>query len=164
MILLGIDPGATTGWCAYDTDRRVAIAAGEFREHSMDGVHLPDWDVCIQERPKGYGATRPDVVDAAYVAGRIAEKVSLSDEYAELTRHEVCKLLSDATHGEVRVKNNATAWAALVLLHGDGSDAKPRRKKGKIVSPGGAIGEVHGHARAALAVAVAWWLMREGQK
>jgi hypothetical protein len=79
-----------------------------------------------------------------------------------MTRIEVKKILSAATHGEIIVRNDSTAWAALKLLHGDGCDKKPRRKKGQIVDPGGCIGNVKSHERAALAVAVAWWLKSGG--
>ena len=156
-ILLGIDPGATTGWCAYDTAARAVIACGTFPEHHVN-IPLAIWSLCILERPKGYGPTRPQMVDCGYVAGRLAEKLSLSDDYGELTRHEVCRILTDATHGEVRVRNDATAWAALVLLHGPDCDRRPKTKKGQIVATGGPLGSITSHARAALAVAVAWSL------
>lgn len=167
MIVLGLDPGATTGWVAYDAVARRVIDSGEFREHHLprDLFDIGPREIAI-ERPKGYGPTRPQLVDCGIVFGRILGEFEFTTGWVvhELTRHEVCKILTDATHGEVRVRNDSTAWAALVLLHGEGSDRKPKRKKGVVVETGGAIGSVTGHARAALAVAVAWSLRQEQQQ
>jgi predicted secreted protein len=65
----------------------------------------------------------------------------------ELTRREVKLALSEATQRDVVVTDDATAWAALKLLHGDLCDKK-----------GGALHGVKAHERAALAVAVAFAL------
>jgi hypothetical protein len=161
--VLGLDPGATTGWCLYvDTELgRYVEACGEFREHMVpqDVLHRR-CDHVVIERPKGYGPTRPQVVDCGYVCGRLVEQFALVHAAQELTRLEVCQALTEATCGVVRVKNDGTAWAALVLLHGDDSARKPKRRKGVVVDAGGPLGLVTGHARAALAVAVAFVLRR----
>lgn len=163
--ILGIDPGKTTGWCIYDATRKEAIACGEFAEWDVDAINDPWAGITsrvVVERPKGYGPTRPQLVDCGYVCGRIVERLRFrftAPKVHELTRHDVCKTLTEATHGVVNVRNDATAWAALLLLHGgDAAGEKPRTKKGVEVSPGGALGRVTGHGRAALAVAVAWSL------
>ncbi len=170
MIILGIDPGATTGWCLYDSGDRHVIASGSDRDigvvaelhHAMLLEHVDDIAI---ERPKGYGPTRPQVVDCAYVCGWIAATLDAHGfEVHELVRRDVCAILTDAVHGVVRVKNDATAWAALVLLHGEGSDRKLKKRKGVVVEEGGAIGGVTSHARAALAVAVAFALRHEVTK
>ena len=151
MKILGIDPGATTGWCLYDTETRAVVETGTF-----DGFHLPaipgiQVDVVAIERPKGQGPTRPAMVDCGYVAGRLVERLSslFGLPVVELYRYEIRKRLAELTHGAVPVRNDAGVWAALVLLHGEGSDVKATTKR----EPG-AIGFCTGHARAALAVAV----------
>lgn len=167
MRVLGIDPGATTGWCLYvDSDAgRYVEQCGQSSgtdvlaeaEHAIRRA-----DVVAIERPKGYGPTYPQVVEAAYVCGYIAAALGEQGiDVHEIVRRDVCALLTDSVHGVVRVKNDATAWAALVLLHGDGADRKPKRKKGVVVDAGGPLGSVTSHARAALAVAVAYVLMSE---
>lgn len=160
MNILGIDPGATTGWCLYDSVARRVIAAGDFDEHRCAAM----WAACCQrkltvhaivmERPKGYGPTRPQLVDCGYVAGRIAGWFTSGGcNVEELTRIEVKNTLREATHGEVSLKNDACVWAALKLLHGEGCDKK-----------GGALHGVRAHERAALAVAVAWALRETAAK
>jgi hypothetical protein len=155
MNILGIDPGATSGFCVYDADARRALYSGKFSEcavfSGVNGPRLAGVANAVVERPKGYGPTRPAVVDCAYVAGRIVERLCDFNVH-ELTRIEVKNILRDATHGEVSVKNDAGVWAALKLLHGEGCDKK-----------GGSLYGVTSHARAALAVAVAWGL-REAAK
>ena len=161
MKILGVDPGTTSGWCVYDTEARCAVASGQFVEHEfiaagrelVTGADLRtvfDFvDLAVVERPKGYGPTRPQVVDCAYVAGRIVQKlIAARIETAELERREVCRRLTDAMFGEVRVRNDATAWAALLALHGGEAAAEK----------GGPLYGVRSHGRAALAVAVAWAL------
>lgn len=161
-IILGIDPGTTTGWCIYDEDKQTAIAAGQFDEHHTDFANYTGLvtDVVI-ERPKGQGPTRPQVVECGITFGRIIEWASRKwhpTHVHEMLRYDIKSILSSATHGEIHVKNDATAWAALVLLHGDGSGVKPRSRKGEVVDVGGCIGIVKSHERAALAAAVAWSL------
>ena len=165
MIVLGIDPGATTGWATYDTEQRRAIAGGEFPEHLTD---FPDdigrVDVVVLERPVGQGPTRPEMVACGITFGRlIAWAAGKWRRTYDLPRYEVKSILTRATLGEVTVRNDATAWASLRLIHGDGSDKKAKRKKGVEVEPPGAIGAlVGGHQKAALAVAVAWCLREQG--
>lgn len=162
MMILAFDPGAVTGWVMYDTSTRTVYRHGHFPGSDWDTIYPPA-DVHIIERPKGYGATYPQVVDAAWHGGRIAQRFGIDDDHT-LTRREVCLALTDAVQNTVRVKNDATAWAALVLLHGEGSDRKPKRKAGKVIDAGGALGTVTSHARAALAVAVAWDWIQQGKE
>lgn len=157
MRVLGIDPGMTTGWCLYDASERRVVAAGNFREAIPD-VNMPEhgYDTVVIERPKGYGPTRPQLVECGIVAGDLFRRIADTVPYREpewMLRLDVCKALSEATHGEVRVRNDATAWAALKLLHGENCDKK-----------GGALYGVKSHARAALAVSVAWALRQEDRK
>lgn len=171
-MILGLDPGATTGWCLYNPVTRRAIECGEFEGHEYGGTAF---DLVLHgagsgalhvviERPKGYGPTRPQMVDCGWVGGRLAERVSRREslhprEVHELTRMEVCKILTAAMHGALNVRNDATAWAALIDLHGEQAGLKAQRKKGVEIAPAGPLGIVTGHARAALAVAVAWSLL-----
>jgi hypothetical protein len=151
MKILGIDPGATTGWCVYDTEARRVIASAHLASFEMPPLDLPCRpDYAVLERPRGYGPTRPQVVDCAYVAGRLVERVQreLYLDVHELERREICRRLSDAMHGTVNVRNDATAWAALLALHGGDGAAKK----------GGPLHGVRSHERAALAVAFAWLL------
>ena len=155
MRILGIDPGAATGWCIYDSGARRVLACGMFPEFQVPDdwetglYHLGTRPRVAMEIPVAHGPTRPEVVRCAYVAGRLF--AILNDRCAlnvdELTRHEIRRRLQMATHGVVRVANDATVWAALKLLHGDGCDKK-----------GGALHGVKSHARAALAAAVAFAL------
>lgn len=147
MKLLGIDPGATSGWCLYSTDTRSVLAAGHFPEAAVtdefrEARHRAD--DCVIERPMGYGPTYPQVVDAAWWGGRLQAFFCAQ----AITRRDIKAILTDATQGDVRVKDDATAWAALKLLHGGEACAKK----------GGALHGVKAHERAALAVAVAFAL------
>jgi hypothetical protein len=110
------------------------------------------------ERPRGYGPTRPQVVDCAYVCGRLIGKLERHWLVHERTRHEVCKVLSDAVHGVIHVRSDATAWAALRMLHGgDGADDKGKKpdKHGNGGRVAGPLAGVTAHERAALAVGYA---------
>lgn len=168
-LLCGVDPGERTGWCLYDPDARrvvractMPVAAQPEDEFFYDSkgrsIHY------AIERPKGYGVTYPDVVECGIVFGQLWERLCGNNLFAEwMLRREVCTILSDATNGEVRVKNDSTAWAALCLLHGDGADKKPKVKKGVVVEPGGPLAGVRSHERAALAVAVACYIKKGGQ-
>lgn len=169
MRVLGLDPGATTGWCLYvDSDAgRYVQACGTFSGHLVTTAEMRAWleqwrpDFVAIERPKGYGPTRPQLVDCGYVCGRLVGEMRhllAHVEVKEMTRLEVCQTLTAAVHGVVNVRTDATAWAALVLLHGEGSDRKPKTRKGEVIDDGGPLGRVTSHARAALAVAVAWTL------
>lgn len=169
MRVLGLDPGSTSGWCLYVRSAAGAYveSCGAFREDSFFDIPRRAWAACdaaVLERPVAHGPTRPQVVDCAWVAGQLWRDMLHfigRDRIHCLTRLDVKQKLTEAVHGEIRVKNDATAWAALVMLHGEGSDRKPRRKKGVVVEPGGPLGEVSSHARAALAVAVAYCLRAE---
>lgn len=167
MRILGIDPGATTGWCLYDADERRVIDSGVFSGHDVEAMPYGGLDSHVAvERVLPHGASYPQVVEAAYTCGRIVEWLSgvMELPLSEMSRHEVRKTLQDATHGAVKVKDDKSVWAALVLLHGEGSDKKPKKRKGVVVEAGGAIGGVTSHARAALAVAVAFALRHEVTK
>lgn len=169
MKVLGIDPGDTTGWCVYDSENREVVAAGCSRGLEA-WAEIDRWlahvDAVAIERPRGYGATYPQVVEAGYVCGYLVASIlaaPVAPEPVEIVRREVCRLLTDAVDGAVRVKNDSTAWAALCELHGGAgvADLKPKRRKGVVVESGGPLGEVRSHARAALAVAVAFSLRTE---
>lgn len=151
MRILGIDPGATTGWAYYDAESRKVIASGKWEAHHV--TDLPpgvlEGPVAI-ERPKGYGPTRPQMVECGITFGRLAEWFEgvMECKVCHLTRLEVCQTLSEALHGVIRVRNDSTAWAALLELHGGIAAA---RKEGPLYG-------VKAHGRAALAVAVAYSL------
>jgi hypothetical protein len=155
--ILAIDPGATTGWVIYDSEAGRVLAAGHFREHHLDTPRATqggpiDW--CVIERPKGYGPTRPQLVECGIVFGRLVEHLQrLHGPVHEMLRMDICRILSDACHGQIRVRNDATAWAAVLHLHG-GPDAAKK---------GGSLHGVKSHARAALAAAVAACLQRDEQ-
>ena len=161
MNLLGIDPGATTGWCEYSSHSRTVVSSGMFPASQLDvpGHVFHRCGAVIVERPVAQGATRPQVVDCAYTSGilvgRLREQLG-ADRVHEMTRLDVRRTLQELVHGTVRVKDDRSVWAALVVIHGEGSDQRPRTRKGEEIDPGGAIGRVRSHERAALAVAVAW--------
>ena len=150
MNILGIDPGATTGWCLYDTEAKRVLEAGSFRgvEYSAEMTSaVAKAQAVAVEKPVAYGPTRPDVVECAWIAGILWHRFGSE----VMTRREVKQILTDATNRDVRVVDDASAWAALKLLHGEGSDVKPTKKR-----EGGCIGRVTSHERAALALVVAW--------
>lgn len=162
MMILAIDPGRTTGWALYDTDRRAVVDSGQFPEHLHD-IRTAAVDHVVIERPKGQGPTRPEMVECGITFGRLiqwAESKWPPGHVHGILRYEVKSILSAATHGEVNVRNDATAWAALKLLHGDGCDRKARTRKGEIVAPAGPLGTITSHERAAVAAAVAWAIDR----
>jgi len=163
MQVLGIDPGGTTGWCLYDSAERRVLSAGQFPGAERDAEFesaLEQADAVALERIVPHGASYPEVVAAANTAGRLAERVG---ECVEIKRPHVRSLLQSAVHGAVRVRNDATVWAALVELHGEGSGKKARTRKGVVVEQAGALGGVMKHERAALAVAVAFVLRQKFQ-
>ena len=152
-IILGIDPGATTGWCLYDSDARCVLEAGEFVDGDANGFDIDAAviyraECAVLERPKGYGPTRPQMVECGIMFGDLRHRLRLMRPVREMLRLEVCQTLTLALHGVLRVRNDATAWAALLELHG-GTDA---------VKKGGPLHGVKSHSRAALAVAVAFSL------
>lgn len=148
-MIFAIDPGARSGWCLYHGGERRVLAAGQFDGHELTEEALEaarSATVVAIERPRGYGPTRPQLVDCGYTAGRlVGALLAIGRQVAELTRLDVCKRLSAAAHGVVHVRNDATAWAALLLLHGGDLAGKK----------GGPLHGVRAHERAALAVAVA---------
>ena len=156
MKILGVDPGETTGWCVYDGLAGRVTASGMFEKFYLPHVNAtPDFwkqeQVAI-ERPVAHGPTRPQVVECARIEGRIVQSLELrygSARVYEITRREVKSCLTAATNKDVVVTDDATAWAALKLLHGEGCDKK-----------GGALYGVKSHGRAALAVAYALYLMK----
>ena len=145
--ILGIDPGQTSGWCIYDTDARRAVASGQFENADLPYIEQL-FDIVVIERPTGYFGSPPAMVECGIVFGMLHERLDQAHEVESLKRHDVKRILSDATHREILVKNDATAWAALKLLHGGEASAKK----------GGPLHGVKAHERAALAVAVAWGL------
>lgn len=149
MRILGIDPGATTGYVVYDTDAKRVVAYGEFEGHDAVAVWCaPEIEIVTVERLVPHGASYPQVVEASYTAGRLVQK--FASNARELKRTEVRRILQDATHGAIKVRDDKTVWAALVEIHG-GAAATEK---------GGPLHGVKSHARAALAVAVAWWLTK----
>lgn len=156
---LGLDPGAGSGWCVYDYTAKRVVDGGTFRDAEMPEEvlrYLPQVTNVVIERPRGQGPTRPQVVECGIVFGRLFEscrRVVLSTAW--LYRLDVCQRLSDAVHGTIHVRNDATAWAALVALFGPGSDSRGKTRRGEWLVPPGPLGLIHSHSRAALAVAVA---------
>jgi len=153
--VLGIDPGNATGWCCYDIIAHRVTASGHFPEDQVPApTAVPEWGNCLDvvlERPVAHGPTYPQVVDCAWFAGSLARLFRMRCDpgfFHVLIRRDIKRILTDATAGDVRVKNDATAWAALKLLHGGEASAKK----------GGCLYGVKSHSRAALAVAVAWHL------
>lgn len=166
MRILAIDPGATTGWCVYLGDTKRVAARGQFEGFDINAV-LPEAAaadaIVVESLRKAHANAYPTTVESAYICGRIVERLEVRGIVVhELLRIDIKRTLTDATLGEIRVKNDKTAWLALVMLHGGvGCDRKPRRKKGVVVDEGGPLGGVTGHERAALACAVAWLLRQE---
>lgn len=167
-MILGLDPGETSGWCLYDEVGRRAVGSGIFETYhippEIDGLIPPHAAGCdmgddcscsaadhiaVVERPKGYGKTFPQVVDCGYVCGRLVERIGRSMAVEELLRVDVRKALSVATHGTIVAINDATTWQAILQLHGGEQAAKK----------GGPLHGVRSHARAALACAVAYSLL-----
>lgn len=145
MMILGLDPGETTGWCLYDSEANRATASGVF-EGAAHPINLGDAaNRIVIERVKGYGASYPAVVEAAYVCGRL---VGRFPDCIEMTRKDICKRLTAEMYGQLTVRNDRTAWAALKELHGGESSWRK----------GGPLYGVRSHGRAALAVAVAYSL------
>lgn len=168
--ILAIDPGKTSGWVHYDLKSRSPIGYGNFEGHQYPPFVADDakWadHVVFEGMERVHAGIYPDTVTAAYHLGRMVERMSLAlgRPVVEMDRHIVKQILTDATLGSVRVKNDTTAWAAMILMHGEGCDAKGRKgnaKKGIAAVEPGILAGVSGHARAALAVAVAF-AIREG--
>jgi hypothetical protein len=156
MRILGIDPGGVSGWCLYCSTTRTVLRSGNFATHLAPAELLElDFDRCCIERVVPFGASYPQVVDAAYTCGRLAEVFFRACEGqghpVELTRQDVRRRLQEATHGAIRVKDDASVWAALKALHGE-ERRTPRD------GPLGALWGSGSHGRAACAVAVAYLL------
>lgn len=159
MRILGVDPGATTGWCLYDAASRTVVDCGHFQgADAGERLFCLPADIAVVERLRPHGASYPQVVEAAYTCGRLVEWLFCVEkmETHEMFRDDVRKALQDSVYGAIRVKDDKTVRAALVLLHGEGSDRKATKKNG----PGGVLGAVTGHCWAALAVAVAFSLRK----
>lgn len=159
MLVLGIDPGAVTGWCLYDTEAKRVVMCGAFEQwycaemaDALRGVRFER--VVIESIVPARGGIYPQTVEAALIQGHLEEFVenSMLLKPERITRGDVRKTLSQATHHDPVVVGDKTAWQALVVLHGEGSGRKTTKKGG----PGGAIGDVSSHERAALAAVVAW--------
>lgn len=154
-MILGIDPGATTGWCLYDSLHRRVHASGLFpgADYATAGflAAIQSASSIVLERPVAHGPTRPQVVECAWIAGLIAGRLH-AEAVQTMTRLEVKQALTAATHGEVQVRNDSTAWAAVVLLHGGQAATKK----------GGSLHGVRSHARAALATCIAAHLTTSG--
>lgn len=156
MRILAIDPGQTSGWCWYDAETRRVIDGGTFAAHAMPS-NLPfNTAACVVERTVAHGPTRPQVVECAYIGGRIVSDLMHLYKLGpvrELTRLEVRRALTNATHGTVRVKDDATAWGALKLMHGgESADVKALKDGSRFAGP---LAGINSHARAACALAVA---------
>ena len=157
-MILAIDPGKVSGWTIYDEQQRRVIACGSFPRHRMpqellDRVLWVRSPIVFESLEEPRGNIFPAVVTAAIDEGRMREQVLAATgiEPQCISRHDVKRTLSLAVHGEPVVKDDKTAWQALVALHGPGSDQKRTKSHEE-----GCIGLVTGHERAALAVAVAW--------
>lgn len=149
MLILGIDPGATTGWCLYHGGKQQVLGAGTFNRHhwsdeASEAMAVAD-AVAIESFFEPHGGIYPDTVLAAMTEGRLQEAVAATRgvEPVLYTRLSIKQALTEATLREVVVQDDRTCKAALVLLHGDGSD-----KKGGAIWPA-----TNDHRRAALAVA-----------
>ena len=159
MLILGIDPGATTGWVIYDTEAKRVVDCGTFeRWRCADMANAMDCNrveyVVIESVVPAHGGIYPQTVEAALIQGHLEEFIEcrLVNAPHRMTRGDIRKTLSAAVHRDPVVVNDKTAWQALTILHGPGSDKRTTKKGG----PGGCIGDVMSHERAALAAAVAW--------
>jgi hypothetical protein len=153
MIVLGVDPGQTTGWCRYDSEARRVIAAGEFPDSTasadcLDAIHAAD-TIVFESFREPRGNIYPQTVVAAIYEGELAQTVRHlrgPNAFFCMSRHDVKRILTDAVLREPVCKDDATVWRALLHLHGGKLAAKK----------GGPLHGVKSHARAALAVAVAF--------
>lgn len=154
--ILGIDPGAKTGWCTYDSERRCVNDSGWFETTlvSWQG-EITECDVIVIEKPRVFPGSPPNMGDACINSGILWHKLLTLFGRAPLwlTMNEIRSRLSRATHGEINARNNATVTAALRIVHGDDSDKRPKIKKGKVIEEGGPIYVRNNHERDALAAA-----------
>ena len=159
MIVLGIDPGKTTGWATYCTDDRRVLASGTFPGASVSWQNeITQCDEIVIEKPRVFPGSPPPIGDACIDAGVLWHMLLTLSRRAPhwLYMSTVRSRLSAATHGEVCAKTDATVTAALRVIHGDGSDKRPKIKKGQIVEQGGPIWVRNSHERDALAAAWAF--------
>ena len=159
MNTLGIDPGKALGLCLYDSTHARVLEAVVCTAADVDGhLHrlLPRADMTAIERVRAYGLAGKTIADGIEQTGWLIRRCGGdcapgSDErgiaswrvdgrLVSLERRAVLRALSDAVGSDVR--KDAGVWAALVTLHGEGSDKK-----------GGCLHGVKAHARSALAVA-----------
>lgn len=158
---MGVDPGATTGWCLWDSESKTVAACGEFAKHLCSVEFIVALDQTNLAVVEGFSDVHagiyPETVQPAVTCGRLLEFIERRDiKCQEISRMETKRQLELAIRKEFRVLKDKDVWGALQLLHGPGSADKPRVKKGVEVTPGGVLARVRDHARAALAVAVAW--------
>lgn len=161
MLILGIDPGTTSGWCVYDDVEKRPVASGEFVGTAPTFVGFRGTlDHVVLERPVGQGATRPNMINEAINYGLMLAWCRAKwepDRLHELPRYRIKSTLTALTMGEISCRNSRDVRQALVMLHGENSDKRARRKKGVEVTEPGALGRLVGeHEWAALAAAVAW--------
>lgn len=166
VYIIGVDPGATTGLVCYHPDTHRVEMARSLITSALDsassfaalGRVLAEWKGVlidakvhvVLEQPRGYGATRPEVVDSAFVAGLAFAAARAYPEWACITleRRHVTAQLSIATRHAIRVTNDKTAWQAVKLLHGLDPVARLPRDH--------TLASVKDHERAALAVVVSY--------
>lgn len=172
MIVIGIDPGATIGVCAYDTvARRVIESQSEPVKHAR---YLASWvqDYSAAaigiERARIYGKGGGQVADTIEQVGwflamlgadlpRSKDAIVDCDGVYTVERRAVVKALSLAVGQQVQ--GDAGVWAALCALHHDATRrpvaAKPatRTKPAVEAVDAGPLYGVTAHERAALAVA-----------
>ena len=151
MRLFGIDPGATTGWCEYDSESRRVLSSGEFRGDDLPPDALVAAGRCehaiIESLHEPRGGIYPAVVVAGITQGHIERQLRYGVRpYHRITRHEVKRLLTEAMLREPVVRDDKTAWQAMLAMHGGDKAAKK----------GGPLHGVKSHQRAALAAVVAW--------
>lgn len=160
MIVAAFDPGATTGWCAYDATTQRVTARGQFHRHEipLDAIEAArnSAHVVIEGFGEVHAGIYPQTVAAAVTCGRLIERLihEAHREPVELTRLDVKRALTAATLREPVVTDDRSAWRALLVLHG-GDDAAKK---------GGPLHAVKAHERAALAVAVAFVLRTQAHE
>lgn len=164
MNIVGIDPGATTGWVWYQTGSCPKVCGhGQFKGHDVDGMcahamRMANVIVIEDLATNTHAGIYPQTVAAARTQGFLEGycKWGLGlGEIQRLSRLEVKKTLAGTLLGEFPMKTDANVWAALKELHRRGLHPDETVKKG------GPLHGVKAHERAALAVAVAFALRQE---
>lgn len=158
MTIIAVDPGATSGWVAYDEQQRRIVACGHFPRHHipqelLDRVLWVRSPVVFESLEEPHANIFPATVLSAIDEGRMREQVLAVTgiEPQCISRHCVKQTLSKAVHNEPYCVTDSDVWKALRNLHGPGSDQKRTKARDE-----GCIGLATSHERAALAVAVAW--------